>query len=83
MNFYTVYINYSESFDKFYIGQTQNFESRIFLHNSGNVASTSPYVPWVNVLRIEKATRSEALILERKLKNLNRVRLLAFIEKYK
>lgn len=79
---YYVYINYSEKFDKYYIGQTSNFESRISLHNKGNVLSTKPYVPWVNVLLLEKKTRSEAVVLERKLKNLNRLRLKAFIEKY-
>ncbi len=83
MESYYVYINYSEKFDKYYIGQTENFESRILLHNSGLVKSTSPYVPWINVLLIEKTSRSEAMTLEKKLKNLNRVRLVAFIEKYK
>ena len=83
MKTYTVYINYSENFDKYYIGQTENFESRILLHNSGLVKSTSSYVPWVNVLLIEKSSRSEAMVLEKKLKNLNRARLLQFIEKYK
>ncbi len=78
-----VYINYSEKFDKFYIGQTSNFESRLRLHNSGLVASTKPYIPWVNKLIIVKANRADAMILEKKLKNLNRQRLLAFIEKYK
>ena len=76
-----VYINYSEKFDKFYIGQTSNFESRLRLHNSGSVASTKPYIPWVNKLIIVKANRADAMILEKKLKNLNRQRLLAFIEK--
>lgn len=83
MENYTVYINYSEKFDKYYIGQTENIESRLLLHNSGLVKSTSPYIPWVNVLLIEKSSRSEAMLLEKKLKNLNRVRLIAFIEKYK
>ena len=83
MENYVVYINYSEKFDKYYIGQTQDFPSRIILHNQGLVKSTSPYVPWTNVLLIEKSSRSEAMILEKKLKNLNRVRLIAFIEKYK
>lgn len=83
MKSYTVYINYSEKFDKYYIGQTENFESRILLHNAGLVKSTSPYVPWVNILLLEKASRSEAMALEKKLKNLNRLRLIAFIEKYK
>ena len=83
MENYFVYINYSEKFDKFYIGQTKNFKSRFLLHNSGMVKSTSPYIPWINVLLIEKPSRSEAMILEKKLKNLNRDRLIQFIEKYK
>lgn len=83
MNHYYVYINYSGKFDKYYIGQTDDFESRLILHNSGFVKSTSPYVPWVNVLLIEKSSRSETMALEKKLKNLNRIRLLQFIEKYK
>ncbi len=83
MNGYIVYINYSKKFDKYYIGQTENFESRLHLHNSGLVNSTKPYLPWENVLLIEKQTRSEAMILEKKLKNLNRARIVAFINKYK
>jgi putative endonuclease len=78
-----VYINYSSKFDKYYIGQTENFESRFKLHNEGKVLSTKSYIPWENVLLIEKPTRSDAMILEKKLKNLNRVRLIQFIEKYK
>nr|WP_294860652.1 GIY-YIG nuclease family protein [uncultured Fluviicola sp.] len=61
MEIYYVYINYSEKFDKYYIGQTENFESRILLHNSGLVKSTSPYVPWINVLLIEKTSRLEVM----------------------
>jgi len=79
---FTVYINYSDSFDKYYIGQPSNFESRITLHNTGMVKSTKPYTPWVNVIKISKPTRSEAMVLERKLKNLNGKRLVDFIEKY-
>jgi putative endonuclease len=47
------------------------------------VASSKPYRPWQNVLLIEKNTRAEAMALEKKLKNLNRNKLLAFIQKYK
>jgi putative endonuclease len=78
-----VYINYSEKFDSYYIGQTKNFQARIILHNKGLVASSKPYCPWQNVLLIEKNTRAEAMALEKKLKNLNRTKLLAFILKYK
>jgi putative endonuclease len=83
MESFIVYINYSEAFDKYYIGQTENFDSRLLLHNAGLVKSTKPYLPWINVLQITKPTRSEAMILEKKLKNLNRIRLVAFIDKYK
>ena len=79
---YYVYILYSLDFDRFYIGQSQDIELRLIYHNSGYEKSTSPYKPWKLMLSIEKQTRSEAIILERKLKNLNRQRILAFIEKY-
>jgi putative endonuclease len=82
METYTVYILYSERFDKYYIGQTSDPEARILLHNAGVVSSTKPYKPWKMVCRLEKETRSEAMILEKKLKNLNRARLEVFIGKY-
>ncbi|SDB27848.1 putative endonuclease [Flavobacteriaceae bacterium MAR_2010_188] len=78
-----VYILFSEKKQGYYIGQTQNLKARLGRHNSGSEAYTKPYVPWKIVWHIHKDTRSEALILEAKLKNLNRERLLAFIEKYK
>ena len=79
---YYIYILYSESFDKYYIGQTSDVSQRLKRHNSDYVNYTKSYVPWILVLYIEKETRSEAMILERKLKNLNRKKLLIFIEKY-
>ncbi len=39
--------------------------------------------PWVLVWSIEKGDRSLAMILERKLKNLRRDRLIAFMKKYR
>jgi putative endonuclease len=81
MPFY-VYILYSEPFDKFYIGQTNDFSDRLKRHNNGNEKFTSLYLPWIAKCVIEKTTRSEAMILEKKLKNLNRSKLVQFIEKY-
>ncbi|MBP1640789.1 MAG: hypothetical protein H6Q17_2372 [Bacteroidetes bacterium] len=43
---------------------------------------TSMYRPWILVGYITKETRSEAMALEIKLKNLNRERLISFIQKY-
>ena len=77
-----VYILYSKSSDKYYIGQTNNINKRLKYHNSGYVNFTSKYVPWELIGYIEKETRSEAVKLELKLKNLNRKRLERFIAKY-
>ena len=77
-----VYILYSIDFDRFYIGQSQNPLARLLYHNDGFETSTAPYRPWKLVLQLEKTNRSEAMVLEKKLKNLNRMKLLKFIEKY-
>ncbi|NCU05606.1 MAG: GIY-YIG nuclease family protein [Chitinophagaceae bacterium] len=79
---YFVYVIYSEQYDRFYIGQTQSVEDRLQRHNHGYEHATAPYVPWGLKCSIKKETRAEAMKLERKLKNLNREKLLAFISKY-
>jgi putative endonuclease len=38
--------------------------------------------PWILIWKIEKPDRSSAIILERKLKNLSRQRLIDFMNKY-
>jgi putative endonuclease len=81
MSFY-VYIIYSELYDKYYIGQTNNVTDRIKRHNNGSEKFTSSYLPWSLKCIIEKSSRNEAMILENKLKNLNRVKLIKFIQKY-
>ncbi|MFT5820452.1 MAG: putative endonuclease [Crocinitomix sp.] len=79
---YYVYILHSEKFSKFYIGQTKDRSKRLKEHNAGQSKSTKAFRPWGIVWFCSKPTRSEAMVLERKLKNLNRERLLDFIEKY-
>jgi len=79
---YYVYILKSEQFDKYYIGQTNNIDNRLHRHNAGMETFTSMYCPWILVGYITKETRSEAMALEIKLKNLNRERLISFIKKY-
>jgi putative endonuclease len=79
---FSVYILRSQMANRFYIGQTNNFENRIRLHNTGKVPSTRRYKPWELVLQLPKDTRKDALILERKLKNLNTEDLRKFIKKY-
>ena len=79
---YSVYILYSESLDRFYKGQTGNLKDRLFRHNNGREKSTKVGVPWVLIWTTSKTTRSEAVVLESKLKNLNRLKTIAFIMKY-
>ncbi len=78
-----LYILKSIYYGKYYIGQTENIEKRMMEHNSGKVNFTSRYIPWELELCINKASRKEAIILERKLKNLNREDLEEFITKYR
>ena len=81
MTFY-VYIISSKKLGRFYVGQTKNISKRYFEHNQGMSQYTSTGIPWELECVIEKPNLKEALKLERKLKNLSRMRKLKFIEKY-
>jgi putative endonuclease len=69
MNFF-IYILKSSVDGTYYYGQTQDLNSRLALHNSAKVRSTSHKAPWSLFAYKMVATRSEALYLEKKLKNL-------------
>ena len=79
---YFVYILYSRKLDKFYRGQTGNLSARVKRHNAGTEISTQKGTPWILLWSTKKATRSEAVRLESKLKNLSRARTLKFMRKY-
>ena len=79
---YYVYILYSASADRYYIGQTNDIEDRLKRHNSGAERATHPYTPWEIIWYTEKPDRSAAMTLEKKLKNLSRERIQNFIQKY-
>jgi putative endonuclease len=63
-----VYILYSGLSSRYYVGQTDNIEIRLNRHNQGKVPSTRFGIPWDLVLEIEVENRSQAMILERKIK---------------
>ena len=63
-----VYILYSETISKYYVGQTTAIEKRVLRHNKGYVKSTKRGLPWKLIWNIEVVNRSEALLLERKIK---------------
>ena len=79
--FYT-YILYSKKLNSFYKGETGNINDRLSRHNNGYEKATQSGVPWILVWKGEKATKSEAKLLERKLKNLSLKRTFEFILKY-
>jgi len=79
---YHVYILYSRSQDRFYKGHTNNIADRIRRHNNGEEIATEWGRPWVLLWSNNKNNRSEAMKLEKKLKNLNRERTLLFSKKY-
>ncbi len=78
-----VYILYSESIDCFYKGQTADICDRLIRHNKGYEKSTKRGIPWKLVWYTEEPDRSEATLLERKLKNLSRSKTIDFIRKNK
>jgi len=65
---YFTYILYSQAKSKFYVGQTNDINDRLKRHNSGESLSTKHGVPWKLIYSIELATRSEAVLLETKIK---------------
>ena len=68
---FSVYILYSQSLDKFYIGYTSDFSARFDFHNSlQNNIWTKNGKPWAVHLLIEKLGKSQALKIEKHLKNM-------------
>ncbi|WP_265244110.1 GIY-YIG nuclease family protein [Muriicola sp. Z0-33] len=63
-----VYILFSDQRSRYYVGQTTDIDKRLKRHNLGRVPSTKYGVPWKLVLQISVSNKTEALILERKIK---------------
>ena len=66
---YTVYILYSPSYNKIYIGYTSNLDARLLSHNElGTKGWTIKYRPWQLVYTESFSTKQEALLKEKELK---------------
>ena len=76
---YFVYILYSETTDRYYVGQTQNLEQRLERHNSGRNKSTKSGIPWMIVHFETLSDRNSALAREKYIKNLGSRRYLNLI----
>jgi len=71
---YTVYILYSESFDRFYVGYTNDLDRRLSEHNRKKGKFTDSGIPWklIYIETFEKkkdAMDREKLIKSRKSKS--------------
>ena len=63
-----VYIIYSRSLKKYYVGQTSDLEDRLIRHNSGRSRYTKPGIPWELIWTRKCKSRAEAMKLERTIK---------------
>ncbi|WP_296698840.1 GIY-YIG nuclease family protein, partial [Algoriphagus sp.] len=66
---YCVYILYSNSLGKYYVGQTSDLIKRLNRHNAGRERFTRTGAPWQLIYSIGCDSRSEAVRLEKKIKN--------------
>jgi len=74
---YFVYILYSPSLDRYYIGQTAELPSRFRYHLDGRTRSTSTASDWLIVFREALPTLREAMQLERRIKRTKSVKSIA------
>ncbi len=66
---YKVYILYSLSYNKIYVGYTSNLEERLLSHNElGKKGWTIKFRPWKLVYTETYATKEKALLREKNLK---------------
>ena len=70
------YILYSKTADRHYTGSCDILEKRIKRHNEAQVPSTKYGVPWTLIWHQECDSRSEARILEKKIKKRGAARFL-------
>ncbi len=66
---YYVYILYSRTKDRYYVGYTHNIELRLSKHNAGATPSTRGGRPWELVYSEEYIDKSSALFREREIKS--------------
>jgi putative endonuclease len=63
-----VYILYSSSLQRYYVGYTDDLNRRLAQHNAGKGNYTSKGIPWIVIHQFECNSKSEAVKLEMKIK---------------
>jgi putative endonuclease len=77
------YIIYSENFDIYYKGVTQNPEYRLWEHNNNKSRFTAGKGPWTLVYLNAFENKRDCLIEENRLKSLNRRSIELLVMKHK
>ena len=70
MSSHYVYILYSKSCNKYYIGHTKNVQERLLQHNSGRTPSTQSGKPWILMYTEKYDDKSSAAKREVKIKRM-------------
>lgn len=65
---YVVYILFSPTLNKYYVGSTLHLSIRLEEHNRGKSPFTKKGIPWNLIHHIECESHSEAVQLENKIK---------------
>ena len=80
---YSVYILYSHSRDRYYIGYSKNPNERLLEHNFGATPSTRPGIPWKIVYEEVCEDKTAAIVREHKIKKMkSRKYIENLIERY-
>lgn len=72
---HTVYIIYSLSADRYFVGQSKNLPITLWQHNAKTHPATADGKPWEVKFTRSFDTRNEALSLEMKLRNKDRAHI--------
>ena len=72
-----VYILYSTSKDRFYVGSTSEVEQRLKRHNAGATPSTKPGKPWKVVYTKQFDSKTDALKFEKYIKRMKSTRFIS------
>jgi putative endonuclease len=76
-----IYILRSNQTQRYYVGSTEDVDTRLIQHNSGKSKSTRTGVPWELIHTEYFETRAEAMLHERKIKARGIARYLTDIQK--
>ena len=76
------YIIYSKSLNRFYVGETSDFEQRLSFHNLGFSEFTSKATDWELFLLIECRDRAMASAIERHIKSMKSGKYIRNLVKY-